>query len=253
MAKKKPAYGWIPDRPDQRDFLFAAASPVLRSLPVSVDLRRQCPPVYDQGALGSCTANAIAAAVQFDLMKQKQKTFIPSRLFLYYNERVMEDSVDSDAGAMLRDGMKSVAKDGDCPEELWPYNVAKFAVKPPDSCYREAMRHQALKYQRVSRDLTQMKGCLAAGYPFVFGFTVYESFETAQVARTGHAALPRPSERVMGGHAVLAVGYDEAKGWILRRNSWGNKWGMKGYFTLPYAYLLNANLSGDFWTIRLME
>lgn len=119
--------------------------------------------------------------------------------------------------------MKAVAKNGDCPEELRPYNVEKFALKPPDSCYREALKHQALKYQKVNRDLAQMKGCLSAGYPFVFGFTVYESSESAQVARHRPRAAPGPNERAIGGHAVMAVGYDEAKGWFICRNSWGSK------------------------------
>jgi C1A family cysteine protease len=97
-----------------------------------------------------------------------------------------------------------------------------------------------------------MKGCLASGYPFVFGFTVYESFEGAVVRQTGHAPMPAPRERAIGGHAVMAVGYDDARQWFLVRNSWGPRWGMAGYFTLPYSYLIQAVLSKDFWTIRIV-
>lgn len=247
-------YGWIPDLPDHRDYLFAAAPEILAKLPSSVDLTNQCPPVYDQSQLGSCTANAIAAAVEFDLMKQKAKNiFVPSRLFIYYNERVIEGTVASDSGAQIRDGIKSVGKQGDCPEKLWPYDIAKFAVKPPANCYSKAKKYKAINYQRLVQDLNQLKGCLYSGYPFVFGFTVYTSFESPQVTRTGHASMPAPGEKTIGGHAVMAVGYDDSSQWFVVRNSWGDGWGMKGYFTLPYAYLLDQNLSSDFWTIRVIS
>lgn len=253
MSMKIQRYGWIPDLPDHRDFMFAAAPEVLTKLPPSADLTSLCPPVYDQGQLGSCTANAIAAAVEFDLMKQKQKNiFVPSRLFIYYNERVIEGTVASDSGAQIRDGIKSVAKQGDCPEKLWPYVIAKFAVKPPTNCYSQAKKYKAVNYQRLVQDLNQFKGCLYSGYPFVFGFTVYESFESQTVTQTGHAPMPAPGERALGGHAVMAVGYDDSNQWFIVRNSWGNNWGIKGYFTMPYTYFLNDNLSSDFWTIRVM-
>ena len=209
--------------------------------------------MYDQGQLGSCTANAIAAALEFDQMKEKQQVFMPSRLFIYYNERVMEGTVNEDSGAQIRDGIKSVAQQGDCPETLWPYDITKFAVKPPAQCYQQALKFKALQYQRLSQILNQLKGCLASGYPFVFGFTVYSSFESQQVAQTGHAPMPSPPEASVGGHAVMAVGYDDSQNWFIVRNSWGVGWGMQGYFTLPYAYLLEQNLANDFWTIRIVS
>ncbi len=255
MAKKQNRFfGWVPDTPDQRDHIYAAPVVALKAFPPKVDLRSKCPPVYDQGQLGSCTANAIGAAVQFDRRKQKLKPdFVPSRLFIYYNERVMEGTVASDSGAMIRDGVKSVAKQGDCPEKQWPYDIAKFATKPTPQCYKDALKYKAVQYQRVVRNLTQMQGCLASGFPFVFGFTVYESFESDDVAKTGAAPMPRLKEKVLGGHAVLAVGYDDAAQRFIVRNSWGRDWGMQGYFTLPYAYLTNSGLSDDFWTIRLIS
>jgi C1A family cysteine protease len=246
-------YGWIRDIPDQRDHLYAAPTPALMALPPKVDLRQQCPDVYDQGQLGSCTANAIGGAVQFDRRKQNLlPDFVPSRLFIYYNERVIEGTVKSDSGAQIRDGIKVVAKQGDCPEPEWPYDIQKFADKPSAQSFKDARRYKAIQYQRVTQNLNQMKGCLASGYPFVYGFTVYESFETKQVGQTGVVPMPAPGEQVMGGHAVLAVGYDDAEQRFIVRNSWGQDWGMQGYFTAPYAYLTDSSLSSDFWTVRVI-
>ncbi|MEO6549043.1 MAG: C1 family peptidase [Ferruginibacter sp.] len=253
MERKIIGYGWQPDLPDQRDFQFRAALSFIKNIPSKTDLRKKCPPVYDQGQLGSCTANAIGAAFQFDLLKQKQESFIPSRLFIYYNERVMEHSVKQDAGAQIRDGVKSVNKLGVCPESMWPYTISKFAQKPPVKAYTEATKHIALSYQRVSRTLNQMKGCLALGFPFIFGFTVYESFESEAVAKNGKLNMPAAEEKVVGGHAVLAVGYNDSTKRFIVRNSWSKDWGLGGNFTMPYEYLLNPDLSDDFWTIRLVQ
>ncbi len=259
MPRKVARYGWIPDLPDHRDLTYAAPGPVLKALPPSVDLSGQCPPVYDQGQIGSCTANAIGAAIEFEHLKQQLPDFMPSRLFVYYNERAMEGAVNSDSGAQIRDGIKSVAKQGACSETAWPYDGSPYppnshlTQKPPNECYTLGLKDRVVQYQRVPQALTQLKGCLASGYPFVFGFTVYESFESEPVATSGHAPMPAAGEAVIGGHAVLAVGYDDAYQWFLVRNSWGDKWGMKGYFTLPYAYVTESNLADDFWTIRLVQ
>jgi C1A family cysteine protease len=254
MRFKVSRYGWLPDLPDHRDRLYSAPMEIVAALPAKADLRAQCPPVYDQGQLGSCTANAIAAAIQFDRIKQiLADIFTPSRLFIYYNERVIEHSVNSDSGAQIRDGIKSVNQQGDCPETEWPYVIARFKAKPPKNCYADALKYKVVSYQRVTQTLNQLKGCLASGYPFVFGFTVYESFESRSVAKTGHASLPKSGEAVIGGHAVVGVGYDDAKQQFIVRNSWGGKWGMSGYFTLPYVYLTDENLANDFWTIRVVQ
>ncbi len=209
ISSSNRRYGWIPDVPDHRDLLYAALVSVAK-LPDKIDLRSHCPPVYDQGSLGSCTANAISGAIQFERRKQELKPdFVPSRLFIYYNERAMENSVSSDAGAQIRDGIKSIATQGDCPETEWPYDIAKFTSKPSAQCYRDAVKYLAVQYQRVPQILNQMKGCLAAGFPFVFGFSVYSGFETEAVAETGELNMPGSKERLLGGHAVVAVGYDD--------------------------------------------
>jgi len=254
MAKNVIWYGWQPDLPDHRDLVYAASRSVIKKIPAKVDLRKACPPVYDQGELGSCTANAIGAAFEFELMKQnKVKDFMPSRLFIYYNERVIEHTVNIDNGAEIRDGIKSVNKQGVCPETMLPYDIKKFTAKPSTTCYTEALKHQVVSYHRVQRSAEQMKACLAEGFPFVFGFTVYDSFESATVAKTGKVNMPKKTEGVIGGHAVMAVGYDDKAHRFIIRNSWGTDWGLKGYFTMPYQYLTDENLSDDFWTIRVVE
>ena len=252
QTRCRSGYGWVPDLPDHRDYLYRAVRPPPAKLPAFADLRPRCSPVENQGRLGSCTGNALAGAVEF-LEKRDRVAFVNvSRLFIYYNERVIEHSVADDAGAMLRDGIKTLVKQGVCAEATWPYVIAKFATKPKPACYAEARDHQVTAYARLET-LDDMRACLADGFPFVFGFTVYESFESQRVAATGAMPMPKRSERMLGGHAVLAVGYDDAKRRLLVRNSWGTGWGMKGYFTMPYDYVTARDLSDDFWTIRGQE
>lgn len=207
------------------------------------------PPVYDQGQLGSCTANAIGGAFEYEAMREGQKPWTPSRLFIYYNERDMEGTVSEDSGAMIRDGVKSVAKLGVPPETAWPYDIGRFAERPPQEAYLEALDHEATQYRRCTPNHVRW----ALGHthsPVIFGFTVYSAFESSQVAQTGRLNLPGPHEEVLGGHAVLAVGYDDDAQRFIVRNSWSADWGQDGYFTMPYAYILNPQLASDFWTIR---
>ena len=244
-------YGWNPDLPDQRDHAFAIAKPV--PLPPVIDLRLQMPPVYNQGELGSCTANAIAAVLDFGRQHQGKPFMSPSRLFVYFNERTMERTVSEDSGAQIRDGIKSVHKQGVCPESEWPYIVTKFADMPTAKCYADALKFQALLYSRVAPSLNSMLQCLASGLPFVFGFTVYESFESEEVAKTGIIPMPGLKEQTVGGHAVAAVGYDLSKRMALVRNSWGTDWGIGGYFWMPFDYISNPDLADDRWVIKLVE
>lgn len=246
-------FGWKRDLPDHRDHLFAAPPQLLTKLPPLIDLRPLCPPVYDQLSLGSCTANAIAGAMEFDQMQQVKEHFTPSRLFIYYNERAIEDTVNSDAGASIRDGIKSVSKQGACKETTWTYNITKFKKKPSAAAYKEALKYKAVTYQRVTQSMSQMKGCLAAGHPFVFGFTIYDSFVMDATAKNADMPMPGAREGAQGGHAVLCVGYDDKTQRFTILNSWGESFGKKGCFTLPYAYLTSHDLSADFWVIQQVQ
>lgn len=243
---------WKPDLPDYRDHIYAATN---ATLPASVDLSPNMSPVEDQGDLGSCTGNAIVGAMEYlenaaKIFEDQNHKFVDlSRLFVYYGERVIENSVKSDAGAEIRDGVKVLAQTGVCTEALWPYNIAKFKYKPVKKAFTDAATRKIVEYIRVT-DLQGIKENLAAGFPVVFGFTVYSSFMSQHVADTGIMPMPKKGEQVEGGHAVLAVGYDDAKQMVLVRNSWGPDWGVKGYFWMPYAYISNPNLCDDMWTIR---
>lgn len=262
----KLKFGWVKDAPDHRDVVYSAPLGMLKSLPKKIDLRDGLDAPYDQGRIGSCTANAIAAAIQFDRRKMNQSPdFVPSRLFIYYNERAMEKTVAIDNGAQIRDGVKSINRLGVCPEAMWSYsdtpanehnNVfpsgAKAVEKPPSSVYDQAAKHTLMSYSRISRSLSQFKGCLASGYPFVFGFTVFQSIYGADGQPLAHVPMPSENDENIGGHAVLAIGYDDASHSFLIRNSWGPNVQDHGHFWMPYAYLLDSNLSSDFWTLRAM-
>jgi C1A family cysteine protease len=251
MAYKVQRYGWIGDLPDVRDHLWSAPEEVRRWLPAAADLRPQCPPVWDQGALGSAAAHAIAAAVQFERRRHDLADAAPSRLFLYYNQRLGVGTAESDSGAQLRCGIKSIAAVGHCFERDWSYDPRRFAHRPPGSCYKQAIRYRTVRYNRLLPDLANLKGCLAQGRPFVFGFAVYPAFESGDMAKGGDLPMPGMGERVIAGHAAMAVGYDDSRQRFIVRNSWGKDWGQEGYFTMPYAYLASPSLADDFWTMRL--
>jgi C1A family cysteine protease len=179
IAKKtspnRISLGWLPDLPDHRDKLYGTISKAPLSLPTSVDLRTQCTPVENQGEMNSCTANALVGTLEFLEKKNKRKFVNLSRLFVYYNERVIEHSLKEDPGAIIRDGKKTLVKQGVCSEASWPYKKSILYSRPTPSIYREALDHQVTSYHRIL-SLIEMRQCLAEGYPFVFGFTVFSGF-----------------------------------------------------------------------------
>lgn len=249
-------YGWKRDKPDARDYRLAQPVPVA-ALPKRVDLRPYCPPVIDQGQLGACTAHACCGAHQMEQIKQDPKKAVAvSRLQNYYDARAYEGTTNFDAGAQLRDNLKASVQFGIGAEKLWPYDPRKFTVKPPDRVYADGFIRQVTSYLRLDQSVDAMRQCLAAGYPFMFGFTVYQNFETPAMTRTGILNLPTRADLArgpLGGHAVLAVGYDHPAKRIIVRNSYSASWGQRGYFTMPYAYILDLALASDFWTIRMVE
>lgn len=186
--------------------------------PPFCDLRSKCPPIYDQLQIGSCTANALVASYEFG-----DNSFSASRLFLYYNERMLDDNIGEDAGSTLTQGINALSKYGICSENLWPYidDNLKFKTKPTDNCYEDAKTHKIIEYDNVEQSLISMRQCLLDGFPFVLGILIYESFETDAVSKTGIVPTPEPIELCLGGHAVVCVGYDDDKKQFIMRNSWG--------------------------------
>jgi len=252
-------YGWVPDTPDARDS-YRAPAPRSKRFPRLFNWRKNWPQILNQGPLGSCVLNGLSSQALFGLAKQSVAFFQPSRLFNYYNTRGMEGTIQSDAGCMPRDAIKAHVKYGMCDEKLWPYDVAKFTQKPPLACYREALKHQLLQYSKVrqgpdsKRVLRDMKQCLMDGYPFGAGIMLYDSFESSAVAKTGIVPMPNFNrEAALGGHYVVVAGWDEGARMFEIVNSWGTGWGDKGWFRLPYDYLLNPDLADDFWSIRMVE
>lgn len=244
-------YGWKPELPDQRDHKFDARKAVnIAGLPKTVDPRKKLIGVFDQGNLGSCVGQG-GSFIGHDLFKKNGKTYLPSRLELYYLARAMENNVRNDDGCYIRDAVKAMAKQGVCHEKTWPYVITKFATKPSKAAYAEGLKNRVIAYERVDNsDINNIRAALAGGFPVVFGFTVYESFESDAVAATGTMPVPRKTESALGGHAVVAVGYIHSRRRVICRNSWGQGWGKNGYFTMPYAVITDTNMCDDFWIVR---
>ncbi|MDB5097706.1 MAG: peptidase [Cyanobacteria bacterium RYN_339] len=218
---------------------FATRGP----LPATVDNRQYCSPVADQGNLGSCTAFSMGKGLrEYIANKNGEKAAPVSALWLYYYERAHMGAqyIKEDSGAMMADGEYVLTHDGDADQSTWAYSIAKFAVKPPKAADATAAAHKL----QASQDLTNfddVKAALAAGQPVAFGFTVYESFQN--IGDDGVMPMPASGEGVLGGHAVLAVGYDDTKKLLTVRNSWGSGWGDKGYFYMPYDFA--SHMTGD--------
>lgn len=250
MSKQIRKFGWRKDSPSNDDKYHHFEIHENNKSMLDIDLRKLCPPVYDQGELGSCTANAIAAAFEFDAIKQNKEVYTPSRLFIYYNERKKNNNINEDAGASIRDSVIEISNFGVCPEVMWPYDINKFKDLPPEKCYYDALWNKCIEYKKVEQNLDQMKQCLAEGFPFVFGINVYDSFMSDEVAKTGLVPIPKSDENLQGGHALLMVAIYPKKKLFGFRNSWSSSWGDKGYGYIPFEYILDSNLASDFWTVR---
>lgn len=244
MQKK---YGWMPDLADNRDEFYSP--PKMASLPDKFDLSGQMPEIYNQKKLGSCVAQSLSALLQQEELKLYGKVItIPSRLFIYYNQRSILDTVESDSGATIRSGMKALENFGYPNEEFWPYEPSQFKVKPPRIAYRYGALNKITKYQRIKNNLNVLKSTIVAGKAFVFGFVVYPNFENL----VGNILeVPNSNESSMGGHCVVAIGYDDSDETFLVRNSYGKNWKLNGHFKMKYEYITKPELTADFWTLDI--
>lgn len=261
MATSGRRSGGRRDIPDPRDFIkkYAANEIPPTATHPTIDLRKYINHVYDQGTLESCTANALCAAYGLDLRRQAEKIdaayyyFDPSRLFVYYNSREYEGATADNVGVSLRDAIKAIALYGVCRESFWPYDTTQFKAKPSHSCYNAAVGNTVSKYERLEQDIHQFRACLKEGFPFVFGFEYFRSFESPANELTGLMPLPSVEEVQFTQptlHVALAVGYDDKTERITALNSWGESFGDKGYFYMPYKYISNPNRTFDFWKIE---
>lgn len=241
----KFSFQWKPDKLDTRDYKYNVTP---KASPNIVDLRSFCSPIENQGSLGSCTGQAIAGAIEL-LNKRNRKPTDVSRLFIYYYERLLLGTVNYDSGAYIRDGIKATNHYGASLESYWPYDIRKFRQEPISEAKNDAQQRKVTRYERVN----DFNGCIDAlsnGYPVVIGFYVYDSFVSASVTKTGIMPYPNTRrEKLLGGHAVLLVGYDKNKKVFIVRNSWGTNWGDKGYFYMPFN-VINPNMSSDYWIIK---
>lgn len=242
-------YNLTPSIPDNRDFLYTA--PMGVPLPPSADLGAAIPPVKDQGHEGSCTGFSLSSARE--AIAKQHGNYVPfSPAFIYYEERVIENDPTVDAGAHIRDGMKVLRHQGVCPESDFPYVVGAFAQAPPAKAVRDAKAYTINAYNRLP-GLTSLKYAIVNMQPVVLGIAVYQSFET-NVGADGKVPMPAPGEELLGGHAIVAVGYhDDAAapggGWLHLNNSWGTGHGDQGRYYIPYAYASNTQYTFEMWTL----
>lgn len=238
-------YGLKPDLPDQRDHLYSAPHTIIKD---EVDLRPHSLNLYDQKSCGSCTGHGIVEAFEVLRNLNNLPNELFSRLQVYYDEREVEGTVTSDAGASIRDGIKNLITIGVAHENLWPYDVTKVYDKPTPDVYVDAKNNLISSYKRII-NVAGVKAALSDNHPVVAGIAVYESFESEDVASTGIIPMPKANESMLGGHCILILGYKDNS--FICQNSWGPSWGDKGFFYLPEAYVANTDLTSDLWTFDI--
>lgn len=243
--------GWKKQPIDDRDKKYTFS---LKSFKSKVDLRCYCSEVYNQLDIGSCTANAVSGAIEFIQKRNKIVPIIkPSRLFIYYNSRKLEGTENEDSGAYIRDVFKVVNNNGFCSESVYPYDTSKFKEKPSLDIFRLAQLKN-IQYHLLDQNINALLHCLSSAKPIVFGFDVYSNIDSTKTKTTGFLDIPNKTIDIfIGGHAVLIVGYNLIDKYFIVRNSWGNNWGDKGYFYIPFDYVLNPELSSDFWTVDYID
>jgi len=253
MKRVNHRYGWVKDNRDNRDVVLRTPRVEDKKLPEKVDIRDKCPKITDQGKLGSCVAHGVATAISVNLKTNGFEGFNPSKLFLYYNGRILEGTVEIDAGMQIRNCVKGANRFGVCDENLWPYLEEKFNVFPNKVSFETAKKNRPFVYNRVIQEGQSIKEFLAHNIPIVCGMVVYDTLESGEASKTGVVHLPEPKEKSLGGHCIVLVGYDDTTKFFICRNSWGESWGDNGYFYLPYDYVLNPRLAMDFWSVRVIN
>jgi C1A family cysteine protease len=247
-------HAWLGCRRDTRDGRDREFQPRAVHLPSAVDLRSHCAPVMDQGELGSCTTHAITGALRYLRIKAGKRDVPLARLQLYFDERKTEGTIGEDAGAEIRNGIKCAARYGVAPEQLWPYDPARFKHCPPASVYAAAQDWQALSYERVPVSTAAIKAAIAQGLPVVIGVSLYDSFDGRLVEQSGMVPMPDlKREQMTGGHCMLVVGYGQHEGTFTVRNSWADDWGDRGDCYMPEAYLGSTKFGSDYWVIKSEE
>lgn len=265
LAKEHPsssfparrAMGWKQDRAGVKDPSFDKLRAVrsLGEIASKSDLSGLMPPIYDQGGVGSCTGNGVAAILDYARYKTHDCPcwIYPSRLFIYYLEREREGTVNEDAGAQIRTGIDVVTEIGAARESLWPYQESHWMLMPSNEAYADATRWQAVHgYKLDHTDGRSIRIALTGGYPVVFGCLLYSGIDRVTYDQPV-LEMPRKGERTIGGHCMVIVGHDDDSRLYKVRNSWGIGWGKDGYLWMPYAYVHSAKLSGDFWVIDRTE
>lgn len=254
MMKRQLNYRF--QKRDKRDYKFTRE--VFSTFPPAFDVRDKYDPpipVFDQGELGSCTANASALAYILHLKKQKLQAFEPSRCYIYANSRLLEGTdVSEDSGADLRDVMKAIKAYHVCEEAVWPYVTDNYFKRPPKGAYDAAKKHAAFQYLAVHQDMSHIKQALYDGNGIIFGIQVYESFMTEEVAKSGIVPMPKVgTESNQGGHAICIVAWDDSKKSFLIQNSWSKAFGLDGCCWMPYEYILNPELASDFLVMEAVS
>ena len=241
--------GWNADPVDDRDLLYSAPRDLIAApQPRTADLSPGMPAIYDQGNIGACTGHAGAALGQYALRAQGLPEFTPSRLDLYYQARKLEGTQDQDCGAFLRDTLKVMGQLGLPPEPMWPYDVSKFAVAPGQDVMDAGLKRLATRYLSVQATVNAVKVAILAGHPVAFGFVAYPGLQSFLASLTGNLPMPSFGQRPIGGHAVVAVGYDDGKKKLKIQNSWGPSWGQNGRFWMPYASF--EKYASDCWVVE---
>tara|TARA_B110000208_G_C11799546_1_gene441260 strand:- start:2051 stop:2863 length:813 start_codon:yes stop_codon:yes gene_type:complete len=243
-------YGWIPDHPNYNDNTYDAP---IKNLLINrkIDLRLNCPGICNRKNIGSSVAHAICYVYEYNIIKHDMNNiFIPSKLFLYFNQRLLKHTQEFDCGSSIRDGLSILDKIGICSEVVYPYDISLIYDKPSDEIYEEASHNKGIEYYKIKPIITNIKTLLQDSIPIIFGFGIYSSFEN-QVSDNGFTIkIPQENEKFIGGSCGVCVGFNDEKQAFIIMNSKGVEWGDKGYFYMPYLYLTNNNLCSNFWIIK---